>query len=396
MQQLYQEEHDIVELMSSQTVLLNNVHTLRSSLPDTHPLKINTEVLPKYGPIISGTGPISISYNKINENHYWVNLDPNQGCFADFESNPKVLVSTKYNCLVTNYSLSEISDGINNVCPSYAPQGELTGERMKFTQENKGDYGHDYTYTVDPDYVNEQMATLQQNYGSAFTEWREIIKTRYFNINGDQTFDSKLAPGAEITITADETYKVPIVTYGSVSNSSTDNSDLPGMASCDGSNGSPPGKGLLPLDTQNRPRVGKPVTIANTVNLSDSNNISIMIKKIPRMLRGVDLLSTVYRPGAITDYRQIGFTNPLIPLEIDLMGINGRINNSFYVWFALEIQNNSTLRYVSELPDFLKLQNEMVFRSFFGSVDRIENKTDSIVAGYPWEIIPYEYDNVSP
>jgi hypothetical protein len=38
----------------------------------------------------------------------------------------------------------------------------------------------------------------------------------------------------------------------------------------------------------------------------------------------------------------------------------------------------------------------MVFRSFFGSVDRIENKTDSIVAGYPWEIIPFEYDKYEP
>jgi hypothetical protein len=397
MEQLYQEEYDIADLIRNQTVLLNNVLTLRSSLPDAHPLKINNDILPKYGPVISGTdGPISIEYKKLNEDHYWINFDPNQGCFADFESNPKVLVSTKYNCLVTNYSLSEISDGINNVCPSYAPQGELAGERMKFTHESKGDYGHDYTYTVDADYVNEQMAKLQQTYGSAFTEWREIIKTRYFNINGDQTFDSELAPGAEITITANETYKVPIVTYSSISNGSTDNSDLPGMGSCDGSNGSPPGKGLLTLDTQNRPRVGRPVTIANTVNLSNSNNISVMIKKIPRMLRGVDLLSTVYRPGALSDYRQIGFTNPLIPLEIDLVVDNGRINNSFYVWFALEIQNNSTLRYVSELPDFLKLQNEMVFRSFFGSVDRIENKTDSIVAGYPWEIIPFEYDKYEP
>lgn len=395
MQQLYQEEHDIVELMSSQTVLLNNIPTLRSSLPDAHPLKMNNDVLPKYGPVISGTGPILISYNKINENHYWINLDPNQGCLADFESNPKVLVSTKYNCLVTNYSLSEISDGINNVCPSYASQGELTGERMKFTQENRGDYGHDYTYTVDPDYVNEQMATLKQNYGSAFVEWRQIMKTRYFNINGDQTFDSKLAPGAEITITAYETYKVPIVTYGLVSNDSTDNLDLPGMSSCDGSNGSSPGKGLLTTDST-RLRVGKPVTIANTVNLSNSNNIDVMIKKIPRMLRGVDLLSTVYRPGALSDYRQLNGFNPKIPFEIDTVAVDGRINNSFYVWFALEIQNNITLRYVSELPDFLKLQNEMVFRSFFGSVDRIENKTDSIVAGYPWEIIPYEYDKYEP
>jgi hypothetical protein len=402
MQQLYQEEHDIVELMNSQTVLLNNVYTLRSSLPDTHPLKINTEVLPKYGPIISGTGPISISYNKINENHYWVNLDPNQGCLADFESNPKILIKTRYICQVANFGLLSLPDADNNVCPRKSPTN-LQGENISFTHEYDGNddfEGHSYTYTIDDELINQEINRAQSQYGAAISSWKEVTKTRYFNINGDQVLDGPslnlAGPGEELIILAEETYKVPIVTYSPISNSSTDNSDLPGMGPCDGSNGSPPGKGLLTTDPEERPRVGKPVTIANTINLSNSNNISVMIKKIPRMLRGVDLLSTVYRPGALNDYRQLTSTNPLIPFEVDTVAVDGRINNSFYVWFALEIQNNSTLRYVSDLPDFLKLQNEMVFRSFFGSVDRIENKTDSIVAGYPWEIIPYEYDNVSP
>jgi hypothetical protein len=70
MEQLYQEEYDIADLIRNQTVLLNNVLTLRSSLPDAHPLKINNDILPKYGPVISDTsGPISIEYKKLNENH---------------------------------------------------------------------------------------------------------------------------------------------------------------------------------------------------------------------------------------------------------------------------------------------------------------------------------------
>jgi hypothetical protein len=402
MQQLYQEEHDIVELMSSQTVLLNNIHTLRSSLPDAHPLKINNDVLPKYGPVISGTGPISISYNKINENHYWINLDPNQGCLADFESNPKVLIKTRYICQVANFYLKNLPDADNNVCSSKSPTN-LQGENISFKHENddgNDDFaGHSYTYTMSDEFINQETNRVQSQYGAAISSWQRVTKTRFFNINGDQILSGPTlnlaGPGEELIILAEETYKVPIVTYSPISNSSTDNSDLPGMDPCDGSNGSPPGKGLLTIDPT-RPRVGKPVTIANTVNLSDSNNISVMIKKIPRMLRGVDLLSTVYRPGALSDYRQLNGTSPLIPFEVDTVAVDGRINNSFYVWFALEIQNNSTLRYVSELPDFLKLQNEMVFRSFFGSVDRIENKTDSIVAGYPWEIIPFEYDKYEP
>jgi hypothetical protein len=45
-----------------------------------------------------------------------------------------------------------------------------------------------------------------------------------------------------------------------------------------------------------------------------------------------------------------------------------------------------------ELPDFFKLQNEMIFRSFFGSVDKIENKLDVAASYFPWELIPYEYE----
>lgn len=110
------------------------------------------------------------------------------------------------------------------------------------------------------------------------------------------------------------------------------------------------------------------------------------------MLRGTDLLSTMYRPGAVSDYRQITRNPPAIPIEVDETGTDGSINNSLYVWFALEIQPGDTLRYAQELPDFLKLQNEMIFRSFFGSVDRIENKLDTTASYYPWELIPHEYE----
>jgi hypothetical protein len=154
------------------------------------------------------------------------------------------------------------------------------------------------------------------------------------------------------------------------------------MPPCNGSNGSPAGSGLL----QDGERVGKSITIAATVNLFDQNNISIMIKKIPRILRGVDRLTTIYRPGILDNYRQTG-NSPLIPTDFGDMP--EPTNNSFYVWYALNIENNQ-LQY-APLPDFFKLQNEMTFRSFFGSVDRIENKTDSIVPGFSWELIPFEY-----
>lgn len=403
MQQLYQEEHDITELINNQTILINNTYILRSTLPDNHPLKINTDILPKFGAVISGSGPISISYQAINDNHYWINLDPNQGCFPDYERNPRVLVKTKYRCSAANFALFELSDSNNNVCPRKAPP-TAEGSNMSFSHQTAGNIGHDYTYTMSEQYVNQEMNRLQSEYGSAIASWKEITKTRFFNINGDQIFNNagELSPHEEIVITAEETYKVAVPSYPLPASNAVDNINLPGMPSCNGSPGSPGGFGLL-VDAEAGRRVGKPVSIAATVNLFDINNISVMIKKIPRMLRGMDQLSTVYRPGTISNYRQLLRVNPLIPLEIDYINSEGAINNSFYAWYAyvLDTENginapNQTITPAPELPNFLKLQNEMVFRSFFGSIDRIENKTEVIAPGYPWELIPFEYDTYEP
>jgi|688.fasta_scaffold00234_59 hypothetical protein len=387
MEQLYQEEYDIADLIRNQTVLLNNVLTLRSSLPDAHPLKINNDILPKYGPVISDTsGPISIEYKKLNENHYWINLDPNQGCFPDYEANPKVLVKTVYKCVVANYGLLQARNGNDNVCNAQAPS-DIQGENMTFKNGGPTNEGQEYTYTVDETFINQEINRIQVEYGSTISSWREITRERTFNINGDQTFHrngfTDALPNEEITIIAKETYKVPVQNYTPAAET-IDTATLPGMPPCNGSNGSLGGIGLL----QDNSRTGKPITIAATVNLSDQNNISVMVKKIPRILRNTDRLTTVYRPGVMDNYRQVGGL-PFVPEEFSLG--DGPLTNSFYVWYALNIQNNQ-LQY-APLPDFFKLQNEMIFRSFFGSVDRIENKTDSIVPGFPWELIPFEYDS---
>jgi hypothetical protein len=387
MEQLYQEEYDIADLIRSQTVLINNIPTLRSSLPDAHPLKINTDVLPKYGPVISGTGPISIEYKKLNEDHYWINLDPNQGCFPDYEANPKVLVKTVYKCTVANYGLFQARNANDNVCNSQAPS-DIRGENMTFKNNGPTNEGQEYTYTVDETFVNQEINRIQSEYGSAISSWREVVRERTFNINGDQTFHRNglqdALPNEEITIIAKETYKIPVQTYTTPFAETIDTVDLPGMAPCNGSNGSIGGLGLL----QDNARTGKPITIAATINLFDENNISVMVKKIPRILRNTDRLTTIYRAGIMDNYRQVG-NSPLLPNEF--VGGDGPLNNSFYLWHALSIENNQ-LQY-APLPDFFKLQNEMIFRSFFGSVDRIENKTDSMVPGFSWELIPFEYDS---
>ena len=117
-----------------------------------------------------------------------------------------------------------------------------------------------------------------------------------------------------------------------------------------------------------------------------------MIKRIPRILRGVDLLATVFRYGSKSEYRQSSVSSPPVPYETDLANAYGNVNSAPYFWVSLQKNKESGQLENAELPDFFKLQNEMIFRSFFGSVDRIENKLDTTASYYPWELIPHEYE----
>jgi hypothetical protein len=171
---------------------------------------------------------------------------------------------------------------------------------------------------------------------------------------------------------------------------SADTNVAPGESPCPaGTNsGSPAGLGLV---TSLGDRAGWSTRVENIFNLAGVNELQVRVKRIPRMLRGCDLLSTVYRYGNRNLYRPINNITPKIPFEIDGIGMNGAINNSLYCWQCLKAnENNSALEH-SELPPFFKLQNEMIFRSFFGSVDRIENRQDLMISYFPWELIPYEY-----
>jgi hypothetical protein len=363
-------------------------YTLKSLLPDDSPNKINPVILPKIEPVISGAGPIYISYRETNKDHYWINIDPKQSCFQDFAANPKVLVSVKYKCIEANPAFVYSANIDNNVCPFFTTKPEQSLQFSPGLSENltlEGDY---YKYTINSAAIESQKTAFQSQY-PAITGWKNFIKTRYFNINGDQTMDTLMAQGAEVTVEAIESYFVPLADENQGNYSSGDTLELSGIGSCQTTIGSPGGKGLINTDGN---RVGKPTRVENIVNLNNANDISVMVKRIPRMLRGVDLLSTVYRYGSKAEFRASSFTSPPVPYETDLANAYGNINNSLYFWVALQRNKESNGLESCELPDFFKLQNEMIFRSFFGSVDKIENKLDVAASYFPWELIPYEYE----
>lgn len=413
-QDLSEEKNSIIQLLEDQAIYettgLNSLNTsfsytnykLKTTLPITDPRRVSPNIFPKVGPVLSGiqwngastgelSGPVYIYNKEMNKDHYWINIDPKQSCFQDFDSNPKVLISTVYKSTEANPILGARDAYIdNNISPFFTTKPD---QRINFifgNSENVTSEVGEYKYTINSTSIEAEKLSLTRQY-PAITGWTNFTKIRYFNINGDETMDSLLGPGAEVTIESTELYAIPLIDENQGNDNSGDIVDLGGTSGCQTSVGSPAGKGLLNLlDT----RVGKPSRVCNIVNLDNVNDISVMVKRIPRILRGVDMLSTVYRYGSKSEFRPASAANPKIPFEVDLINSNGgvgNINNSLYNWVAFQ-RNPLTLGLEpAELPDFLKLQNEMIFRSFFGSVDKIENKSDTSVSQFPWELIPYEY-----
>lgn len=366
----------------------------RTTLPITHPKWISDSILPKISPTIktdTTTQAITITYDAVNTDHYWINIDPKQSTFKDFEKNPRILVDTTYICQLANPSLVQTPVMKNNVCPFSSSADLPVGWDANLDISFKQDSPTSYTYSVHPRIIDEKKGSLKSLYPS-IKDWKPFTKIRYFNINGDQTLDT--APALEIIVQARENYLVPITDedLGTLEydDMSADTSSVNGIQICPaGSNqGSTSGYGLL---TTYGERLGKPTRVCNIINLDNTNNIDVMVKRIPRILRGVDLLATIYRYGSKSIYRQSNPNNPSVPTEIDLAAPNGAINNSLYYWTCYQTNPNTKLLEQALLPNFFLLQNEMMFRAFFGSIDKIENRIETAVSSFPWELIPYEY-----
>lgn len=367
----------------------------RTTLPTTHPKWIPDSILPKISPTIktdTATQAITISYDIVNADYYWINIDPKQSTFKDFEKNPKILVDTTYTCQLANPTLIQTPVMKNNVCPFSSSSNDLpVGWDPNLDISYKQNSPTSYTYAVHTHLIEEKKASLKALYPS-IKDWRPFTKIRYFNMNGDQTLD--IAPALEIIVEAKENYLVPVtnedLNISEYDDQSADISNVDGISVCPGGSnlGSPGGYGLLNTYGD---RLRKPTRVCNIVNLDNTNNIDVMVKRIPRVLRGVDLLATIYRYGSKNVYRQSNPTNPLVPTEIDLAAPNGAINNSLYYWTCYQKNPDTENLEKALLPNFFLLQNEMMFRAFFGSIDKIENRTDATVSSFPWELIPYEY-----
>jgi hypothetical protein len=121
--------------------------------------------------------------------------------------------------------------------------------------------------------------------------------------------------------------------------------------------------------------------VKDIINLDNSQEIYVKVKNIPRKIKTLDPLYNEY------DYDTKG---NIIPSTNSAVGRGGYINCGFPAWMCISLKDGNYI----ETPDFFKMQNEMIFRAFFSSVDGIEHKNTNIVGTKEfWEWIPYEYYN---
>lgn len=321
---------------------------------------------------------------KDNDNYYWINLDPHQCCSIAEELRPRVLKSIKYTCNTVNLSTggaaSLTNQPSNNICARFADN--TTGNNIIFT---KG--GRDYTYTIPTNQVQLQKTDIESRAGDIDKVWQTQYVERRYQINPTATIDNFL-DNNELLINVIEEYEVLLAPHevnNIITGRDADTAKLPGMGSRPCPDSSPGGFGLLTNKGLSRTEMS--LRIYNICNLDNINTLKVQVRKIPRQVRGIDLLSTINRYANPDTYRPKLGGSLLDPIDATIPQV---LNNNFYYWKCFEKDPSNAL-VPSTPPPIFQLMNEMMYRSFYGSADKIENKYEKLVSQFLWEIIPHEF-----
>ena len=406
------EKNELLKLLENQATALKNPPTPPTSSSDTPPenepeplrnigdifyqaKNDNSHIIPQINTSINVNSDrsITVNYTNIADNYYWINIDPKQSCTLAEDATVKVLKKTVYECRYAN---------VLNAAPGreLIPNNNIFINRNLDLSPGVDEYVNyrgagEIEYIISDSKVFEQKQQYQAKYPDIFA-WKEYIIERNFMINNDNGADTQDGiPLEDIAVTAKEFYDLAIPCFMTEqgrsctdlkNDGSADMNEAPGLfrttkAPCNFSS-TPKGLGLVD-DISFRSPV--PTRVYNIFNLNDINELKIQFRKVPRQLRGVDFLTTVYRYGKDgSTYRPL--STALAPLELT---IGQSLNNNFYHWHCIQGNRNKQI-VTATTPDFLSHQNEMIFRSFYGSVDGIESK-DNLVSLFPFEMIPYEY-----
>jgi len=288
---------------------------------------------------MNGTNDSSISYN--DTSHYWIHVDPENGCFVSNEMSVKIPTYTEYQLLDIGSTIngnqittqSHITpDSNSSTYP--VPQGE--DGVIEVTDLNGGNYRIDYT------------DKKQQEVKDA---WKEVDPSLDFSNMVEYSFGS--------TNTSSVDVNKMLLNFGDNTN----------------------GALIAWQDTYERPAaLGSTYADYQLKEVIDFNKPVYMKFRVmpPRKLRYHDQRGKIYIPT-----RDGGLSRSVKPISTQF----GTIANEFYCWRCVD-QNN---QYTATTP-FFKMMNEMAFRGFFGSTDGVEQTNKiALTSQEAWEWIPYDY-----
>jgi hypothetical protein len=298
----------------------------------------------------STTNRVSVDY--VDKDYYWIDIDKNERCDIAYEALPKVLKEVSQECYVPI-----LPSWRPNSCASVCKRPAIVSELNTITN---GDFN--YGRPVDADlvaddvrvYRNKNVEREKALYPEV-TEWIDetdvlgaglIPETKrifFLSCNDPETGGEDGVK--DVSVTSKERYYYPKIS----------NKNIEGL-------------------------------IKDLLNLDSTSEVYIKFKNVPRKLKTIDVFYTPYLQNENGDIE-----------PTQRFGGNGLMSNGFSAWTCIGVPGDigsdpSLDGKIIATPDFYKMQNEMIFRAFFGSADGIEHKNTNLMTSKEmWEWIPYEY-----
>jgi len=277
--------------------------------------------------------------DSVDNDYYWINIDPEQSCSIDVSETPKILVNTKIECLLVN---DQFTFEARNVCPrdiisvEYGDDTNITSTAPGITE-----------YSIPEDTFNaltqlyagkNAKLTFSPYNGGGFPGEYLYTVTRFFMLNMSGKERNQL-------VKSTETYLLPIAVR--------DKSD------------------------HTEPDGSVTTKVKNIFNLDNINQLNVKPKRIPRKIKGIDNNFDLYKPNALG-----ALTKSLIPAP------GGPIDSTPKYWHCFDTEYGNLV----DTPDYFKMLNEMIFRGYYGSMDAAEFKGSLFAESKEltnW--VPYDY-----
>lgn len=288
--------------------------------------------------IVQAYGVLSIK-ESLNLDYYWITIDPEQECSWSMNMTSKVLSKANYNCVANkanNKGIGVFTSDVRQVCPDNS---------MTIN-------GPDIIAEVSPGSLTVTNLKAQQE------------KNNYPNVRSWKTFGIDYSGSGSVGVQSATKY----IWINGGANGDNDYAQLDSLVAI--------GE-VFEIPENTNTNMG--IKVKDVIDIKSLNTIKIRFGNIPRKVKEYDKSYKRYTPNI---WGKLG------KAQISI-GAGGPTWASFDYWSCFN-EMGSTL---SVLPDQYKLMNEMLFRSYYGSVDGIEHK-NSILSDtkQSWEWIPYEYD----